>query len=106
MSDIITTPHEAAIAVITERARELDAEILGHQRSIDVATASRNELLDLIATLSRKPRARKPRPVAESVGHAEDAPRPTVDAAPRPSVFASVPVAANDEASDLAGEAA
>jgi hypothetical protein len=94
-----TSPLDAAIAVITERARELETEILGHQRCIDVATASRNELLDLIATLSRKPRARKPRVVAESGSQAEDA-------APRPSVFASVPVAANDEAGDLAGEAA
>lgn len=89
MSDIITTPHEAAIAVITDRARELETEILGHQRSIDVASASRNELLDLIATLSRKPRARKPRAVAEITGPAEEAPRQTM--------FASVQVAANDE---------
>ena len=60
MSDT-NTPHDAAIAVITDRARELDAAILEHQRAIDVATASRGELLDLIATLSRKPRARKAR---------------------------------------------
>ena len=60
MSDHITT-NDAAIAVITDRVRELDAEILEHQRAIDVATASRGELADLIATLSRKPRARKAR---------------------------------------------
>jgi hypothetical protein len=60
MSDT-NTPHDAAIAVITDRVRELDAEITEHQRAIDVATASRGELADLIATLSRKPRARKAR---------------------------------------------
>jgi hypothetical protein len=102
----ITSPHEAAIAVITERANALDAEILGHQRCIDVATASRNELLELVATLSRKPRARKPRAVAESGSQAEDTQRPAVDAAPRPSVFGAVPVPANDEAGEQAGEEA
>lgn len=60
MSDIITT-NDAAIAVITDRARELDADIARHRAAIDVATASRAELADLIATLSRKPRARKTR---------------------------------------------
>ena len=60
MSDT-TTPHDAAITVITDRVRELDAEILEHQRAIDVDTAIRGELADLIATLSRKPRARKAR---------------------------------------------
>jgi hypothetical protein len=93
------TPLDAAIALITERARELDVKILEHQRAIDVATASRSELLDLIATLSRKPRPRKPRPVTEAAtGPAEDAPRPTV--------FATVQPPANDEAGDVAGEAA
>ena len=93
--------------------RELDIEILGHQRCIDVATASRNELQDLIATLSRKPRARKPS-AAKSAGPAEDTSRPTVEAAPlppadvtpRPSVFGALPLAANDEAGDQVGEAA
>jgi hypothetical protein len=69
MSDT-TTPHDAAIAVITDRVRELDVEITEHQRAMDVAGASRGELLDLIATLSRKPRARKARaaePVSANV---------------------------------------
>jgi hypothetical protein len=91
MSDIIPTPHDAAIAVITERARELDTEILGHQRCIDVATASRNELLDLVATLSRKPRARRTRPMPAGVtllldDTAEESPRPTVFAVPGATV--------------------
>lgn len=80
MSDTTPTPNDAAIAVITERARELDIEILGHQRCIDVATASRNELLDLIATLSRKSRPRKVRAVPEAAN--DEAPRQTVFAAP------------------------
>jgi hypothetical protein len=84
MSDNLNpSPHDAAIAVISERARELDADILGHQRCIDVATARRDELLDLVATLSRKPRARKPRAVTEATPSAME------EAAPRPSVFAA-----------------
>lgn len=82
MSDTTPTPMDAAIAVITDRARELETEILGHQRCIDVATASRNELLDLIATLSRKPRARKVRVIQEAANDTAEAPRQTVFAAP------------------------
>ena len=86
MSDHITT-NDAAIAVITDRVRELDVEILEHQRAIDVATASRGELADLIATLSRKPRARKARA-------AEPASANVLELAPAaaPSVFAAVSV--------------
>jgi hypothetical protein len=85
MSDHITT-NDAAIAVITDRVRELDAEILEHQRAIDVATASRGELADLIATLSRKPRARKARA-------SEPASANVLELAPAaPSIFAPVSV--------------
>ena len=84
MSDHIT-PHDAAIAVITDRVRELDAAILEHQRAIDVATASRGELADLIATLSRKPRARKARA-------AEPAPNVLELAPAAPSIFVPVSV--------------
>jgi hypothetical protein len=85
MSDHITI-NDAAIAVITERVRELDAEILEHQRAIDVATASRGELADLIATLSRKPRARK-------VRTAEPASANVLELAPAAaSIFAPVSV--------------
>lgn len=82
MSDTTPTPMDAAIAVITDRARELETEILGHQRCIDVATASRNELLDLIATLSRKPRARKVRVIQEAANDTAETPRQTVFATP------------------------
>jgi hypothetical protein len=84
MSDHIT-PHDAAIAVITDRVRELDAEILEHQRAIDVATASRGELADLIATLSRKPRGRKARAAGPASAN-------VLELAPAPSVFAPVSV--------------
>ena len=63
MSD--TTPHDAAILVLRERERDLDGEIQGHQRALEIATARREELLDLIALLSRKPRVRKARAAAE-----------------------------------------
>ena len=85
MSDTITA-NDAAIAVITERVRELDADIARHRAAIDVATASRGELLDLIATLSRKPRARKARA-------AEPASANVLELAPAaPSIFAPVSV--------------
>jgi hypothetical protein len=104
-----TSPLDAAIAVIMDRARELETEIVGHQRCIEVATASRNELLDLIATLGRKPRARKPRMVTENGNQTEEPTRSvgagrapessTVDAAPALSVFGALPPhAANDAA--------
>ena len=89
MSDHIT-PHDAAIAVITDRVRELDADIARHKAAIDVATASRAELADLIATLSRKPRARKARA-------AEPAANVVAMEPPAPSIFAPV-VAAEAEA--------
>lgn len=79
MSDQIPTPHDAAILVLRERERELDGEIQGHQRALELASARREELLDLIATLSRKPRQRKVRATVEVQ------PEPANDAAP--SVF-------------------
>ena len=86
MSDRIT-PHDAAIAVITDRVRELDAAILLHDTAAGLAIAKRNELLDLIATLSRKPRGRKARA-------AEPASANVLELAPAaaPSVFAAVSV--------------
>jgi len=61
MSDANPTQHDAAILVLRERERELFGEIQSHQRSLELATARREELLDLIATLSRKPRGRRAR---------------------------------------------
>lgn len=65
MSDQIPTPHDAAILVLRERERDLDGEIQGHTRALELAAARREELLDLIALLSRRPRARKARVAAE-----------------------------------------
>lgn len=78
MSDANPTQHDAAILVLREREREVFAEIQSHHRAMEIATARREELLDLIATLSRKPRARKARSI-------EAQPEPANDAAP--SVF-------------------
>jgi len=82
MSDISANPMDAAIAVLRERERELDGEILAHTRQVEMATARRDELLDLIATLSRKPRPRKPRQVAEAAPSAAEDARPSLFAAP------------------------
>jgi hypothetical protein len=100
MSETNTTnANDAAIDVLRERVRQLDIDIAMHKARMDGATMVRDDYLDTIATLSRKPRPRKPRPVTEAApGPAEDAPRPTV--------FAMVQPAANDEAGDVAGEAA
>jgi hypothetical protein len=93
-----TTPSDPAIVAIQARIAELNVQIEQHNRLAQMAAAIRDEFAEMIATLSRKPRARKPRAVAEATGPAEDA--------PRPGVFAPVLVAANDEAGDAAGEAA
>jgi len=50
-----------------------------------VATASRGELADLIATLSRKPRGRKARAAGPASAN-------VLELAPAPSVFAPVSV--------------
>lgn len=90
MSDTVINPMDAAILVLRERERELDGEIQSHTRQVEIATARRDELLDLIATLSRKPRLRKPRAVTEA------SPNTTEDIAPRPNVFAAPREAAGD----------
>lgn len=66
MSDANPTQHDAAILVLREREREVFAEMQSHHRALEIATARREELLDLIATLSRKPRPRRARAPAEA----------------------------------------
>lgn len=79
-----TSPHDAAIIVIRESVSLLDAEIAGHADKLRIATAQREMLLDLIATLSRKPRVRAsrpaPRPVPEPANDTEasEPARPTM----------------------------
>ena len=85
MSEVIPTQHESAIAVLREREAQLDGEIQTHSRALELATAQRELLLDLIATLSRKPRVRAPRAViraAPLTDTADDTQRPTVFATP------------------------
>jgi hypothetical protein len=78
MSDIITSPFDAAIDTLRERERNLDTEA----QSLIIR---RDEVREMIAVLtSRKPRApRKPRAMTEA------APVTTEEAAPRPGVFAA-----------------
>jgi hypothetical protein len=90
MSDLpIPTQHESAVAVLRDRERELDADIQADSRALELKTARRDELLDLIATLSRRPRVRTPRVVRASEP-ANDQPE---DASQRPlappTVFAT-----------------
>ncbi len=108
MSETVANPMDAAIAVLRERERELDGEIRTHTRQVEIATARRDELLDLIATLRTgetefrrsKPRPRKPRAVTEA------APSTTEDAAARPSVFAAPRDQAKHSFAGAAGEPA
>lgn len=87
MTEAIPVQHESAVAVLREREVQLDSEIQTHARALELATAQRELLLDLIATLSRKPRIRAARaaarPASEPANDQPDAP------APRPSVFAT-----------------
>lgn len=102
------SPHDSAILVLRERERDLLAEIQTHTRAMELATARREELLDLIAVLGRKPRPRKQRtaegchgtPIADTLNDpaARD---PLLDVTPRPTVFA-VPPAEPGEPADAA----
>jgi hypothetical protein len=80
MSDIITSPLDAAIDILRERERLLDTEA-------QAIIIRRDEVREMIAVLtSRKPRApRKARSVTEmraANDATEETPRPTVFAAP------------------------
>jgi hypothetical protein len=68
MSDIITTPQDAAIEAIDDHVRQLNADIEADTRRVDVNTATRDRLLDVRASLVRKARVRKPRVVEASNG--------------------------------------
>ncbi len=87
-----SSPHDAAIFVIRDNVLLLDGEIAGHADRLRIATAQREVLLDLIATLSKKPRVRTPRavprPLPEPANDTEapEAAGPTVTA---PGVFAT-----------------
>lgn len=83
MSDMIPTQHESAVAVLRERERGLDAERQTLARQIEKIEERQDELLNMIATLTRKPRVRRPRAVTET------APANDADDAPRSSVFAT-----------------
>jgi hypothetical protein len=87
MSDIITTGNEPAIELLRERVTQIQTRINARALENALDTSTVDELLDLIATLSRKPRAKKVR--------AQDTePRPANDTPdePRPTVFATPPV--------------
>lgn len=93
MSDMIPAQHESAIAVLREREAQLDGEIQTHSRALELATAQRELLLDLIATLSKRPRVRAPRAPSRPMSEpANDQPE---HVSPRPTVFVTP---ANDEA--------
>lgn len=64
MSD--STQPDAALAAINARIGELNLEIEQHQRLAETARVVRDELSDIVATISRKPRIRKPRAVTEA----------------------------------------
>lgn len=80
MSDSI--PPDAALVAINARIGELNLEIEQHQRLAETARVVRDELADIVATISRKPRIRKPRAVTEAVPEADETPRQTVFATP------------------------
>jgi DNA-binding NarL/FixJ family response regulator len=100
MSDASST-LDAAIELLHKREREIDADIQMHLARAAGATSVRDELRDLIASLSRKPRARKPRGIeaaAEPTTSPEPRAEPEAAPAPAPTVpwsgFALTPAAA------------
>lgn len=79
------TVQDPALDLLRDADRELEAEILGHQRCIETANAKRELLRELIATLSKKPKQRKPRGV--DFGPV-DTGQPIIVGTQAPSVFA------------------
>lgn len=73
--------NDAAIEVIDDQLRTLDAEIDASTRRLEVDTAIRGRLLELRATLSRKPRARRAT-AARVVEMEPPPPAPAADTAP------------------------
>jgi hypothetical protein len=63
MSDILANPNDAAIETLRERERQFLAERVDLVRRTEVVDSGLELVRDLIATLSRKPRARRPRAV-------------------------------------------
>jgi hypothetical protein len=84
MSDL-NELQDPAIEALRERARQLDTDIDAARRRLEIATACRDELLEMVAVLSRKPRSRKPRIVTEP---ADREPTPVLNAPALPFTFA------------------
>jgi hypothetical protein len=84
MSETNCAPNESAIEVLRERISLLDGQIEARSIANAADLSTRDVLLDLIATLSRKPRARKPRAIETDTRPANDA-----EGEVRPSVFAA-----------------
>ena len=80
-ADTIPAQHDSAVAILRDRESELDAEILTHQHKLDIAIQRREEILEAISRLSRKPRARKPRALTD----VSAAPEPANDCPAAPS---------------------
>jgi hypothetical protein len=97
MSDTnLSSPHDAAIETVRERVRQLAADIALHKARMEGATLVHDELVELIATLTRKARPKKPRPVGASTSapiadSAEEPARPTVFAAAATSDAGNAP---------------
>ena len=85
MSDTTTT-HDTAIDAINDQLAQLDNDIQAATRSLEINTAVRDRLLDLRATLSRKPRGRRPRVLEAVVDEAQSA-APVPDAEPNASAW-------------------
>lgn len=54
-------PSDCLIETVRERVRQIDLGVLALQRKIEIEQAIRSELEDILATLTRKTKPRKPR---------------------------------------------
>jgi hypothetical protein len=55
MSDII--PNDPATQALRDRINQLELEMATHTRRAEIATACRDELAEMLAIVTRKPRA-------------------------------------------------
>jgi hypothetical protein len=103
MSDTVANPQDAAIEACRERARQFDADIQDLARRMEVATACRDQFLDMAATLARKSRStRKPRVASETAPASAPETAPPGEAKPPRSPLFAVPDVASEPAEEAA----
>lgn len=79
MSDQLPLTVDPTIELLQSRVREYEAHIAGHRTAIEIATACKTDLMNIIETLSKRTRARaRPRPTPTPGADTEATDRPSL----------------------------